>query len=110
MKQGVKIDYTKFEKHTYVLRSKGYEELIYPFESIRKDDLIELTIYNKEAPIFKKGKVDSYDEYVINCGSEEFLKVDIVRLFKKSPVRKNLKRHVHVGDMDRQVVRLFDSS
>ena len=94
MKQGFKIDYDKFEKHTQTLRSKGYIEIVYPFEELRKEDLIELTIYNNEAPIFKKGKIDYYDEYVINCESDEFLKVDIVRLFKKSPASKRSKPRV----------------
>lgn len=109
MKQHFKIDYGKFEKHTQVLRSKGYEELVYPFELIRKDDLVELTIYGHEAPIFKKGKVEWYDEYFIKC-SEEFLKVDIVRLFKKSPVRKSSKRSGLVLDRGRQVLSLSDSN
>ena len=109
MKQHFKIDYVKFEKHTQVLRSKGYEELVYPFESIRKDDLVELTIYGHEAPIFKKGKVEWYDDYVIKC-SEEFLKVDIVRLFKKSPVGKSSKRVVHALNKGHRVLSLSDNN
>lgn len=90
------IDYATFDKHVISLLSKGYIEIIYPFEEIRLNDSIELTIWGKEAPIYKKGRVTSYSDQTINT-CEEIMKVDIVRLFRKQALKRNalLKDKVH---------------
>lgn len=80
---GKEIDYDSFEHYTRNLRTKGYEELVYPFESLRVVDLIEYTLYSKDKPIFGKGIVLSVDDAVIVSKTAEILKSDVVRLFRK---------------------------
>lgn len=80
---GKEIDYDQFDIHASYLRSKGYAELVYPFDGLSIGDLVEFTVYGAVRPIFGKDVVQSFDKDFVYVKNDDILKSDIVRLFRK---------------------------